>query len=91
MTKILEFLGVFAFISFKNSKIPYRDPRVKPEDDIVGNSRIPKPCVIPQLDWGISSQRILKFPASLRGSKATEARNSKFILRNSRIPCHPRA
>ena len=21
----------------KNSKIPYRDPRVKPEDDIVGN------------------------------------------------------
>ena len=30
------------FISFKNSRIPYRDPRVKPEDDIVGNSRIPK-------------------------------------------------
>ena len=24
-----------------NSRIPYRDPRVKPEDDIVGNSRIP--------------------------------------------------
>ena len=26
----------------ENSKIPYRDPRVKSEDDIVGNSRIPK-------------------------------------------------
>ena len=25
----------------RNSKIPYRDPRVKPEDDIVGNSKIP--------------------------------------------------
>ena len=25
----------------KNSIIHYRDPRVKPEDDIVGNSRIP--------------------------------------------------
>ena len=25
----------------ENSRIPYRDPRVKPEDDIVGNSRIP--------------------------------------------------
>ena len=24
-----------------NSRIPYRDPRVKPEDDIVGNSKIP--------------------------------------------------
>ncbi|MCI7447396.1 hypothetical protein [Campylobacter sp.] len=24
-----------------NSRIPYRDPRVKPEDDIVTNSRIP--------------------------------------------------
>ena len=35
MTKILEFLGVFAFISFKNSKIPYRDPQLKPGDDIV--------------------------------------------------------
>ena len=34
-----------------------------------------------------SSFGILEFPASLRGSKATEAisRNSKFILRNSRI------
>ena len=29
---------------------------------------------------------ILEFPASLRGSKATEARNSRFILRNSKIP-----
>ena len=27
-----------------NSKIPYRDPRVKPEDDIVENSRIPRDC-----------------------------------------------
>ena len=26
----------------KEFRIPYRDPRVKPEDDIVGNSRIPK-------------------------------------------------
>ena len=25
----------------ENSKIPYRDPRVKPEDDIVRNYRIP--------------------------------------------------
>ena len=25
----------------RNSKIPYRDPRVKPEEDIVGNSKIP--------------------------------------------------
>ena len=33
---------LFAFISFKNSRIPYSDPRVKPEDDIVGNSRIPR-------------------------------------------------
>ena len=24
----------------ENSRIPYRDPRVKPEDDIVRNSRI---------------------------------------------------
>ena len=28
------------FISFKNSRIPYSDPRVKLGDDIVGNSRI---------------------------------------------------
>ena len=28
---------------------------------------------------------ILEFPASLRGSKATEARNSRFILRNSKF------
>ena len=26
-----------------------------------------------------------KFPASLRGSKATEARNSRILLRNSRF------
>ena len=26
----------------ENSRIPYRDPRVKLGDDIVGNSRIPK-------------------------------------------------
>ena len=25
----------------EKSRIPYRDPRGKPEDDIVGNSRIP--------------------------------------------------
>ena len=25
----------------KNSRIPYRDPRVKSGDDIVGNSKIP--------------------------------------------------
>ncbi|MDY5304551.1 MAG: hypothetical protein SPH02_06520, partial [Campylobacter sp.] len=33
----------------KEFRIPYRDPRVKPEDDIVGNSRIPKsriPCFL---------------------------------------------
>ena len=28
----------------------------------IRNSRIPKPCVIPQLDPRISSQRILKYP-----------------------------
>ena len=33
--------GFFAFISFKNSRIPYSDPRVKLRDDIVGNSKIP--------------------------------------------------
>ena len=47
MTKILEFLRLKIPPNpqkrkYKtNSKIPYRDPRVKPEDDIVGNSRIP--------------------------------------------------
>ena len=38
----------------QNSRIPYRDPWVKPEYDIIGNSKIPKPCVIPRLYWGIS-------------------------------------
>ena len=32
----------FAFISFKNSKIPYRYPPKWLGDDIVGNFRIPK-------------------------------------------------
>ena len=36
----LEFLE--AFCVYRNSRIPYRDPREGPEDDIVGNSRIPK-------------------------------------------------
>ena len=34
----LEFLK--AFCVYRNSKIPYRDPRVKPEDDL-DKSRIP--------------------------------------------------
>ena len=34
-------------------------------DGILGNSRIPKPCVIPRLDRGISSQRILEFPIGI--------------------------
>ena len=47
----------------------HRDPRVKSEDDIVENSKIPKanskiskPSAIPRLDRGISSLRILEFP-----------------------------
>ena len=42
----LEFLEIASVALLphndENSRIPYRDPRVKPEDDIVGNSRIPK-------------------------------------------------
>ena len=53
-----------------NSRIPYRDPlkrlgddtKSKAGDDIVTNSKIPKPFVIPRLDHMISSQRILEFP-----------------------------
>ena len=47
MTKILEFLRLKIPPNpqkrkYKtNSRIPYRDPRVKLGDDIVGNSRIP--------------------------------------------------
>ena len=41
----LEFLEIASVALLprndENSRIPYRDPRVKPEDDIVGNSRIP--------------------------------------------------
>ena len=36
----------------ENSRIPYRDPQLKPEDDIVGNFRIPKtriPTKFPRL------------------------------------------
>ena len=34
-------MGAFVFISFKNSRIPYRDPRVKSGDNTrLGNSRI---------------------------------------------------
>ena len=69
----------------ENSRIPYRDPRVKPEDDIVGNSRIPKANLeFPKDEFRISRDcfaslamtKILEFPASLRGSKATEAISS---------------
>ena len=50
MTKILEFLVSVVLLPRNdavNSRIPYRDPRVKlgddiVEDDIVGNSRISK-------------------------------------------------
>ena len=40
-SKNLEFLVINLEFLAINSRIPYRDPRVKPEDDIVGNSRIP--------------------------------------------------
>ena len=49
-----------------NSRIPYRDPRVKPEDDIVdeivGNFRISKdktriPYRDPQSSWGMTKTR----------------------------------
>ena len=39
MTKILEFLRLKIPPNPQKTKIPYRDPRVKPEDDIVGNFR----------------------------------------------------
>ena len=42
------------------------------------NSRIPKPCVIPQLDWGISSQRILY--------RDPRVKPEDDIVGNSRIP-----
>ena len=41
----LEFLATLnknSRIPRLKSRIPYRDPRVKPEDNIVGNSRISK-------------------------------------------------
>ncbi|MDY4450737.1 MAG: hypothetical protein SPE37_01245, partial [Campylobacter sp.] len=47
-SKILEFPSLVSSPSLtgggshhKEFRIPYRDPWVKPEDDIVGNSRIP--------------------------------------------------
>ena len=53
----------------RNSRIPKsRIPEQKLEflGKITRNSRIPKPCVIPQLDWRISSQRIPKFRLKFR-------------------------
>ena len=41
----------------RNSRISYRDPRVKPEDDIVWNSKIPNlkfHMEIPQRGWGMT-------------------------------------
>ena len=42
----LEFLEIASVALLprndENSRIPYRDPRIKLGDDIVGNSRIPK-------------------------------------------------
>ena len=42
----------------KNFRIPYRDPLVKPEDDIAGNSRIPRTKT--HRNSRISKSRILK-------------------------------
>ena len=43
-------------------------------------SEIPKPCVIPQLDWGISSQKILKF-RHCEALKKPKQSHSKFRLK----------
>ena len=65
----LEFLASVALLACNdagNSRIPYRDPRVKPEDDIVdeivGNFRISKdktriPYRDPQSSWGMTKTR----------------------------------
>ena len=52
-----------------NSRIPYRDPRVKPEDDI--GFEMPR-----------SSRGMTKKVISVDG---TRLRNSRFILRNSKF------
>ena len=52
----------------KNSRIPDRDPRVKPEDDIVGNSRIPKTKsrILRDCFASLAMTRALEFPREFR-------------------------
>ena len=64
----------------------------KKAEAISRNSRIPKPCVIPDclvsspdLTRGSLLYGILEFPASLRGSKATEAISYKIPSLRGRI------
>ncbi|MCI6344701.1 MAG: hypothetical protein MR769_08495 [Campylobacter sp.] len=68
---------ISAPLFYNYARIPiyrvYRDCPVKPDNDT--RFVIPRLAffVILRLDRGISSQINLEFPASLRGSKATEA------------------
>ena len=76
---------LFAFISFKNSRIPYSDPPVKLRDDIVGNSRIPKDEFRIPRDCFASlamTQRILEFHIEILGSSPRMTQG----LGNFRIP-----
>ena len=52
--------GIFKKILPRNSRLGILEFSPK-------NSRIPKPCVIPRLDRGISSQRILEFHIEILG------------------------
>ncbi|MCI7103835.1 MAG: hypothetical protein MR927_06585 [Campylobacter sp.] len=57
-----------------NKKAPLAEPKGRGWIEFPASPSLP--CVILRLDRGISSQRILKFPASLRGSKAEGAISS---------------
>ena len=69
--------------------MPYRDPRVKPEDDILGNSKFPN-IKNPPNPQKLSNQQMRSKKSSTKKMRMrNKNRNSSF--RNFRIPREFRA
>ena len=66
MTRNLEFLEIVSVALL---------PRNDAENSRIPKLEFPKPCVIPRLDWGISSQINLEFPNLEFPSPKTHARS----------------